>query len=108
MRPLPLAFCAALAFAPAAGAAPTCERLDGLTARCGTPGAMPVGWKPTPAQLLERRLAHPDGPIGFEIAGSLALIGALMALIALMPKFDGWSPGDWDEQEGEARPRPPR
>jgi hypothetical protein len=84
--------------------APTCQRLDGLTARCGTPGAMPVAWRPTPRQLLDMRLARPPQDVGFEVLGSICLLGALATLIASMPEFDGWEPGDWDEQEGE----PPR
>ena len=27
--------------------------------------------------------------------------GALFALIALMPDFDGWDAGDWGQQEGD-------
>lgn len=92
-----------LATAHGASAAPTCQRLDGLTARCGTPGAMPVAWRPSPQQLLAQRLARPPQPVGFEALGAVCLLGALAALIALMPPFDGWEPGDWDEQEGENR-----
>jgi hypothetical protein len=94
-----------LATAQGASAAPTCQRLDGLTARCGTPGAMPVAWRPSPQQLLAQRLSRPPADEGLEILGSICLLGALAALIALMPPFDGWEPGDWDEQEGENRGR---
>jgi hypothetical protein len=31
----------------------------------------------------------------------ICVIGMLLALIALMPEFDGWGAGDWDEQEGD-------
>jgi len=71
----------------------------------GTPGAMPVAWRPTARQLLDMRLARPPQEVGFEVLGSVCLLGALVALIALMPQFDGWEPGDWDEQEGEPRRR---
>jgi hypothetical protein len=94
-----------LAAASGAIGAPTCQRLDGLAARCGTPGAMPVAWQPTPRQLLDMRLARPPQDVGFEVLGSICLLGALATLIALMPPFDGWEPGDWDEQEGEPRKR---
>lgn len=107
MRCVVFAFAAmlCLAAAPGASAAPTCQRLDGLTARCGTPGAMPVGWRPSPRQLLDQSLARPPQDEGFEVLGAVCLLGALAALIALMPQFDGWAPGDWDEQEGEDRRR---
>jgi len=98
-----LAAIATLGLAQAAHAAPTCQRTDGLTARCGTPGAMPVGWRPSPEQLSARRLSQPPEDVTFEIVGSVCLLGALATLIALMPKFDGWRDGDWDEQEGDRR-----
>jgi hypothetical protein len=31
-----------------------------------------------------------------QLFAALCLIGALFALIALMPDFDGWRDGDWD------------
>jgi len=96
---------ASLSVAQAAQAAPTCQRVDGLTARCGTPGAMPVGWRPSPEQLMQRRLSRPPEDLSFEVIGSFCLLGALATLIALMPNFDGWTDGDWDDQEGDRRRR---
>jgi hypothetical protein len=86
--------------APAALAAPTCDNRNGDTVKCGTPGAMPVGWAPSPADIL----VHPATPRELSPAEAVALIytlGAFFALIALMPDFDGWREGDWDEQEGD-------
>ena len=42
--------------APAAIAAPTCQDVHGGTIRCGTPGAMPVGWAMTFAQRSDSDL----------------------------------------------------
>jgi len=84
-------------------AAPTCDNRIGQTVKCGTPTAMPVGWAPSPADIIDR----PETP-GLNPAESVALIyilGAFFALLALMPDFDGWQDGDWDEQEGDGRKR---
>ena len=86
--------------APAALGAPTCDNRNGDTVRCGTPGAMPVGWAPSPGDVLD----HPATPPELSPAEAVALIyilGAFFALIALMPEFDGWRDGDWDRQEGD-------
>jgi len=38
---------------------------------------------------------------------AVCLIGALFALIALMPDFDGWRDGEWKQPDGEGqRPWP--
>jgi hypothetical protein len=99
MRPSILAIAAAavLLAAPAARAAPTCQDRNGETMRCGTPGAMPVGWTPPPRD----RQSGPAPPTAEVLLGLIYGVGGLFALIALMPPFDGWSPGDWDRQEGD-------
>jgi hypothetical protein len=102
---LPLAACAVICASTAATAAPTCLRTDGVAARCGGPGVMPVGWEPSADQLRQWRLAQPDEPLGVEAYGAIALVVAIMTLIAALPQFDGWSESDWDEQEGEKRRR---
>ena len=91
---------ALLLAAPAALAAPTCDNRNGETVRCGVPGAMPVGWAPSPGEILN----HAPTPPELTPAEAVALIyilGAFFALLALMPQFDGWRDGDWDEQEGD-------
>jgi len=92
---LALAAAALLTTAPPAHAAPTCENRAGDGVRCGTPGAMPVGWSLSP-----RRPA--PGPTLAEVLPPLCVVAWLFALIALMPDFDGWR-GDWDEQEGDRK-----
>ena len=90
--------------APAALAAPTCDNRNGDTVKCGTPGAMPVGWAPSPGDVLD----HSTTPPQLSPAEAVALIyilGAFFALIALMPEFDGWREGDWDKQEGDDKRR---
>jgi hypothetical protein len=89
--------------ATAVDAAPTCDNRNGDTVKCGTPGAMPVGWAPSAADLVDR----PTDP-GLSPAEAVALVyilGAFFALIALMPEFDGRQDGDWDEQEGDKKKR---
>lgn len=83
-----------LAAAPAR-AAPTCVDREGGVIRCGTPGAMPVGWAPpeasdTPADDM-------PGPGLGQLAGLVAVIGGLFALIALMPEFEGWDDRERDD-----------
>ena len=96
---LALATAVLLGAAPAARAAPTCLDSSGQVVRCGTPGAMPVGWR-LPAQQAPERPAGPS----LSLLASLGLvIGGLFALIALMPEFDG---GRWDAQEGDDDERP--
>ncbi|MEI9991526.1 MAG: hypothetical protein WDM86_15965 [Rhizomicrobium sp.] len=94
-----LVFAALLAFAPMARAAPTCQDRIGDTIRCGTPGAMPVGWTPSPQVLLAKRNSRPDGT--GEALKAAVVIALFLALIALLPEFDGTKATDWDRQEGD-------
>ena len=86
-------------------AAPNCQDLQGRAVRCGSATAMPVGWSPTPAQRFDRRPTDGDAPGPVQIAAMLCVVGAVFALIALMPPFDGRDGKDWDEQEGDDRRR---
>ena len=83
--------------APAALAAPTCQDRDGLTIRCGTQGAMPVGW----SLPFEERKFESHSPTAGQLLHLIATLGLLFALIALLPEFDGTSGRDWDRQEGD-------
>ena len=94
----------ALFVAPAAVAAPTCNDRNGDTIKCGTPGAMPVGWAPSPDDVIDRPVEPPDLNLG-EMAALIYILAAIFAVIALMPEFDGRSDSDWDQQEGDDRPR---
>jgi hypothetical protein len=98
MRQLILALTSAaiLLAAPAAFSAPTCQDRNGDTIRCGTPGAMPVGWT-LPA---EQRVPKP--PVSASKLLELAyILGVFFALLALMPEFEHGDEGDWDKQEGD-------
>ena len=93
---------AALLFAiPAslAWAAPTCQDIKGITTRCGEPGAMPVGWQPSPQQLWERELSPPPGPDSDQLFMAFATVALLFGLIALMPEFDGSQGTDWEASD---------
>lgn len=103
MRPVFLAFpiAATLFTAPAALAAPTCQNENGVTVRCGTPGAMPVGWSLSTQQRLDRHLPGPKYPTGNELLELVCIMGVFFALMALMPDFDGSRTRDWGRQEGD-------
>ncbi len=98
MRSTLLALIAAtLLLAAPAHAAPTCQDGHGDTIRCGTAGAMPVGWTLPPQQRLERQMTEPTGVSPDTMAGLICFLFGFFALIALMPDFDG----HWDRQEEE-------
>jgi hypothetical protein len=100
-RRLILALAALPLFATAALAAPTCVDRNGDTIRCGTQNAMPVGWTPSPAQLLNRYSANSADSNANNVAKAICLIGLLLTLIALMPEFDGTHGSDWGQQEDD-------
>ena len=86
--------------APASWAAPTCQDRNGDTIRCGTPGAMPVGWTLSPEERAEKeRLKPPVYPTAAELFEVAAVLGLFFALFALMPEFEG----NWDKQEGDEK-----
>jgi hypothetical protein len=99
IRALLLVFVAAgmLLTAHVALAAPTCQDRNGLTIRCGTYGAMPVGW----SLPFEERTLRPLAPGVSHMLLLIGTLGLLFALIALLPEFDGRRGGDWDKQEGD-------
>jgi hypothetical protein len=103
IRALTLAL--ALLAAPAALAAPTCRDGNGDTIRCGALGAMPVGWSPSPQQLLDRQSSKPADLTLNELTALIYIVVALFTIIALMPEFDGSQASDWDEQEGDRQAR---
>ncbi len=94
-----LAFLALLIAVPAAEAAPTCQDRNGDVIRCNTPGAMPVGWTPSEEFLLAKKNASPDGTT--EALEAAVFVALFLALIALLPEFDGTKAADWDRQEGD-------
>lgn len=86
-------------------AAPTCQDANGSAARCGASNAMPLGWKLPDDVFRQRQAALGNVADPRDILNAIGLIVALLAIIALLPDFDGRSDGDWDEQEGDNRRR---
>lgn len=86
--------------APALGA-PTCQDAALQTIKCGAAGAMPVGWRMSAAARWDQEMAHPAGPPAADPLDMILIVGAIFALLALMPPFDGSRDGDWDRQEGD-------
>lgn len=107
MRALILAIVisAALLGAPAASAAPTCQDQNGGTIKCGIPGAMPVGWRLSAQQRLDRHMPEPQYPSANELLKLICIMGVFFAVMALMPEFDGRRAGDWDRQEDDDEDR---
>lgn len=62
---------------------------------------MAVGWSPSEQQVLARQAEADPGPTAEQLLNLALFLGGLFALIALLPEFDSWSPGDWDAQEGD-------
>lgn len=95
--PLPPIAVAALLAATSAQAGPSCVGRNGDMIRCGTPGAMPVGWDLPRAE----RLAHDDRVSsqldGRGLFGLICFLGGLFALFAVLPDFEQ----AWDGQEGD-------
>jgi hypothetical protein len=80
---------ATLLAAPAAIAAPTCQDINGGTIRCGTLGAMPVGWTLPLEQHLERGWVNPVEPR--QLLKVICVLGVYFCLLAMLPEFDRWS-----------------
>lgn len=95
-----LAVLASFAWAPVAIAAPTCPD-NGTTTRCGTPHAMPVGWRLPPEEFNRRQALVQGEPTPHAFSNAVVFIVLLLSIIALLPDFDGRNDSDWDEQEGD-------
>jgi len=102
---LACAVLATLTLAVPATGAPTCQNQGGDTVRCGTSGAMPVGWTASPAKFEARRLSHPPGASTNEVVTVFVVIVLFLAMIALLPDFDGSRGEDWDAQDGDETKR---
>jgi hypothetical protein len=96
-----VAFALAVLAAPVAFAAPSCLDRQGDTVRCGTRGAMPVGWTPAPDQARAHLAAADSSLDARQIVSLICVIGGIFALFALLPDFDG----GWDRQEDDREPR---
>ena len=105
MRIIVLASLLFLLGVSAAPAAPICQNRDGDPVHCGTPGAMPLGWKLPPQEFYARQRAKSPPPSTDLAASAFAGIVLLLALIGFLPEFDGTKAADWDRQEDDD-PRP--
>lgn len=54
-----------------------------------------------PQAQLHAAAVEPPDPTPGQALGLIAFVGGIFALIALMPDFDGWEPGDWGEIGGD-------
>jgi hypothetical protein len=91
MRRLLLALITAanLFYAPVAFAAPTCQDIHGVTMRCGSAGAMPVGWTATSVeQASQDDWVAPVEPRQFLKV--ICVLGIYFCLLAMLPDFEGW------------------
>jgi hypothetical protein len=89
-----------LVAAPAC-AAPTCQDRNGGTIRCGTEGAMPVGWTLPDSERAALALSRPAHSDTREMLQAICVVGLLLALFALMPEFDGTRAESWGRQEDD-------
>ena len=99
MRPLLPAAAFLLFSVTAAMAAPTCLDKNLDTIRCGVPGAMPVGWKPTAQQRWDKDISKPAEYNLAEFAKVIIGMGLFFAMIALLPRFDGSRSEDWEPDQ---------
>lgn len=100
-RVIPVFAAVFLLASPAVLAAPTCVDRAGDTIRCGTPGAMPVGWSLPAQEKRDRDIARSLDASPNEWLKVFCVLGLFFALLALLPEFDGSRAGDWDEQQGD-------
>ena len=64
---------------------------------------MPVGWAPPPDQQWDQRFSSPPGPSLDEVWPPIALVALFLALVLLMPNFDGSRGADWGDQEEDRK-----
>lgn len=101
MRSLSISVMVAMLLASPGFAAPTCEDLQGETVRCGTSGAMPVGWALSAQEREQLRPERSNEPSLMKLLQTLCTLGVFFSVLALMPDFDGRRSEDWDSQEDE-------
>jgi len=98
VRRFTLAMALAVSLSGTAAAAPTCQDRQGVTVRCESASAMPVGWTLPEA---ERAAQGRDETPPSRIIGAVTLVACLFALIALMPPFDGRRNADWGDESDD-------
>jgi hypothetical protein len=82
-------------------AAPGCQNRQGDMVRCDVSTAMPVGWTVPPEVFTARVLSRTPPAQTRELVSVAVVLVCLFAIIALLPRFDGSRPEDWDRQEGD-------
>jgi hypothetical protein len=100
-RPLILAIVTGLWIALTALAPPRCDDLSGRAVRCGTAGAVLVGWKSSREMLAAQEAGAPAELSSTQVFGLVCFIGGLFALFALLPDFEAGDGGGWDRQEDD-------
>ena len=78
-----------------AAAAPTCQDRNGSPARCGSADAMPPGWSLPPEEFAQRQKAAYPPPGRTTLLEVFAGLALFLAMIALLPRFDGSRDEDW-------------
>lgn len=76
-----------------------CDDVSGRAAMCGAPGAMPVGWKPSPEALVAQEAGADLSST--QMFGLVIFLGSLFALFAVLPDFEDGDGGGWDRQEDD-------
>ncbi len=84
-----------------ASAGPICEDRAGESVRCEDARAMPLGWALPLDERLKRERPGPPDPTPMQLGGVFILIILVFTLIALMPDFDGWDPGQDGDGGGD-------
>ncbi len=59
---------------------------------------MPVGWRLSSEERARRGIPVPQGPATGDVLEAVAAIALFLALIALLPEFDGSRGEDWGNQ----------
>ncbi len=60
---------------------------------------MPVGWTPSAEQVRDWEMSRPPGPSTGDVLRVVLGIVLLLALIALLPEFDGSRSADWERRD---------
>jgi hypothetical protein len=89
-------------------AAPICFNHAGDTVHCNVPSAMPVGWEPSAEEHQRWLKKQPPTPSANVLLGTAIALLAFLAMIGLMPEFDGRDDDDWkDPDQGPKDPAAP-
>ncbi len=86
-------------------AAPICYDRKADMVHCDAPSAMPQGWVPAPETYRRWQERQPPAPAPRVLAEGIIAFLAFLAMIALLPRFDGRRDADWmDDRNDPAGP----